>query len=269
MALAGWILDLDGVVYRGSEALPGAVDFFERARRRGDAVVVVSNNSRPTVDDYVRRLARLGIRIEPGQVISSATAAADYLVRQGIRGPVMVIGEEGLYRALEEAGLATVPAGPDTAHADVTAVVVGLDGRFDYAKLDAACQAIRRGARFVGTNPDVTLPAEGGRLQPGCGSLLAAIAACSGVQPVVEGKPHRPIMDLAIQRLAAHGVAATDPIVVVGDRLDTDVAAARALGLSSALVLTGVSSREDVDRADVKPDWVFEDLAHLASVLMS
>ncbi|WP_324668368.1 HAD-IIA family hydrolase [Geochorda subterranea] len=269
MALAGWIMDLDGVVYRGSEGLPGAVDFFERARRRGDAVVVVSNNSRPTVDDYVRRLARLGIRVEPEEVISSATAAADYLLRQGVRGPVMVIGEEGLYQALREAGLTTVPAGPGAAGADVAAVVAGLDGRFDYAKLDAACQAIRRGARFVGTNPDVTVPAEGGRLQPGCGSLLAAIAACSGVQPVVVGKPHRPIMEMAIQRLAARGVTTTQAIVVVGDRLDTDVAAARAMGLSSALVLTGVSSREDVDRADAKPDWVFEDLAHLASVLMS
>lgn len=269
MPLPAWILDLDGVVYRGSEVLPGAVEFFERLRQRGHRLAVVSNNSRPTVEDYVRRLARFGIRVEPHEVISSAMAAVHYLVRRGIRGPVMAIGEAGLHQALEQAGLPVVPPVPEAADSGVEAVVVGLDGQFTYAKLEAACRAIRRGALFVGTNPDVTVPREGGALQPGCGSLLAAVAACSGVQPVVAGKPHRPIMELAMERLgfSADG-APPGSVIVVGDRLDTDVAAAKALGLSSALVLTGVSSREDVERASHKPDWVFDDLLHLTRTLM-
>lgn len=268
MARAGWIVDLDGVVYRGREALPGAPEFFERARRRGDGLVVVSNNSRPTVEQYVQRLAELGIRVEPQQVVSSSAAAAHYLVRQGVTGPVMVVGEAGLYQALEQAGLTTLPAGPETADLPVAAVVVGLDGRFDYGRLEAACRAIRAGARFVGTNPDVTVPAEGGRLRPGCGSLLAAVAACSGVEPVVVGKPHRPIMELAVERLRAQGVAPGQTIIVVGDRLDTDVAAARAMGFASALVLTGVSTREEAERAARGPDWIFEDLGDVARRLM-
>lgn len=269
MPLAAWILDLDGVVYRGSEVLPGAVEFFERLRRRGDRLAVVSNNSRPTVEAYVERLARFGIRVQPGEVVSSAMAAVHYLVRRGIRGRVMAIGEAGLYQALEQAGLAVVPPVPEAAGSGVEAVVVGLDGQFTYAKLDAACQAIRRGALFVGTNPDVTVPRESGAFQPGCGSLLAAVAACSGVKPVVAGKPYRPIMELAMERLGFSAASAPPgTVIVVGDRLDTDVAAAKALGLSSALVLTGVSSREDVERAPDKPDWVFDDLLHLTKTLM-
>ena len=267
--LTAWIVDLDGVVYRGSEVLPGAAEFFRRLRARGDRVAVVSNNSRPTVEAYVQRLARFGISVEPREVVSSAMAAVHYLVRRGVRGPVMAIGEAGLLQALEQAGLPVVPPVPEAAGSGVEAVVVGLDGQFTYAKLEAACRAIRQGALFVGTNPDATVPLEGGVLQPGCGSLLAAVAACSGVQPVVAGKPYRPIMELAMERLGlSPDVAPTGSVIVVGDRLDTDVAAAKALGLSSALVLTGVSTRDDVERASQKPDWVFDDLLHLTETLM-
>ncbi|MEW6045594.1 MAG: HAD-IIA family hydrolase [Bacillota bacterium] len=267
VVLPAWIVDLDGVVYRGSEVLPGAVEFFERAQSRGDPVVVVSNNSAPTVEEYVARLGRMGIRIGPRQVVSSALAAAQFLARRRLRGPVMAIGEAGLLQALGEAGLEVVAPDGAPASPKVEAVVVGIDRRFTYDRLTAACQAIRAGALFVGTNPDVTVPAEGGRLRPGCGSLLAAVSTCSGVQPVVVGKPHPPIMELAMERLGVGAAGARHEVIVVGDRLDTDIRAAKALGLKGALVLTGVTSRTDAG-GGVRPDWIFDDLQHLTDALM-
>lgn len=263
-----WVVDLDGVVYRGRELLPGAVRFFERTRERGQDVVVVTNNSLRSADDYLALLHGFGIGIERRQIVTSSMAAARYLARQGCRGPVLAIGERGVCSALEEAGLLVV--GPDDAEGAVpAAVVVGLDRAFTYRKLEAACRAIRRGARFVGTNPDPTLPVEEGRFIPGCGSLLAAMRACSGVEPVVVGKPNPEIMEMALERLGVRpGGRATD-VVVVGDRLDTDVEAARRAGLVSALVLTGVTSAAELEReGGPRPDYVFAHLDHLTRALV-
>lgn len=263
-----WIVDLDGVVYRGQELLPGAVEFFQCVRALGQPSVVVTNNSTLPVDDYVKRLADWGIGVTSQQVVTSALAAAHYLLRHGIRGPVLAIGEAGLTRALDQAGLVFISGDEAAGDEPFEAVVVGLDRRFDYRKLELACRWVRRGARFVGTNPDAVLPTENGQLRPGCGSLLAAIQAASGVQPVVVGKPYPDIMHLALERLG-QGPAPSPDVVVVGDRLDTDVEAARRMGLASALVLTGVTTPEQVSGLGAdRPDYVFRDLAHLTEVLL-
>lgn len=268
----GWIVDLDGVVYRGSRVLPGAARFFETARRLGHAVVVVSNNAAPTREQFRERLRRMGISLDPGQILSSSMAAASYLVRIGVGGPVLAIGEAGLHEALEEAGISYVRAGEADRESPAwtgrfEAVVVGLDRGFTYARMDAACRAILHGARFVGCNPDVTFPDEQG-VRPGCGSILAAIATCSGAAPEIVGKPHRPIMDAALEILARQGMHDQSRAIVIGDRLDTDVAAAKALGLRSALVLSGITGKEDVKTASPRPDWVFRDLEELTGALL-
>ena len=264
-----WIVDLDGVVFRGSEVLPGAARFFEAVQARGEPAVVLTNNSTTSVDRYVARLGQAGVRLGRDRIITSAVAAARWLARRGVQGPVLAIGEEGLLAALREQGIDAVtvegegpPPGPD--ELPTAAVVVGLDSRFTYRKLYAACQALRRGALFIGTNPDVTLPTEGGGVRPGCGSLLAAVAACAGREPVVVGKPYPGILEMALEALQATLSPARDEVVVVGDRLDTDVEAARRLGLRSALVLTGVTRRADLAGAGPQPDLVFEDLGELA-----
>ena len=263
-----WIVDLDGVVYRGTQLLPGAVGFFQATLRRRQPVVVLTNNSTASVDQYVARLSRSGIAVERQQVITSAVAAARWLARRGVRGPVLAIGEEGLRAALAEHGISFVTGEESPGPAEVQAVVVGLDSQFTYRKLHAACRAVRAGALFVGTNPDVTLPVEGGGLRPGCGSLLAAIAACSGVEPVVVGKPYPDIMEMALERLEATTPQRRREVVVVGDRLDTDVEAAVRLGLRSALVLTGVATRADLERWPHRPDFVFNDLEELTRALV-
>ncbi|HEY8487230.1 MAG TPA: HAD-IIA family hydrolase, partial [Limnochordales bacterium] len=254
------------------ELLPGAVRFFEATRLRGQPVVVLTNNSTASVDQYVARLSRLGIPVERHQVITSAVAAARWLLDQGVRGPVLAIGEEGLLATLAEHGIpfctGSCTGEPGADPARFQAVVVGLDTQFTYAKLHAACQAVRAGALFVGTNPDVTLPMEGGGLRPGCGSLLAAIAACSGVEPVVVGKPSPRIMEMALERLEATTPQSRQEVVVVGDRLDTDIEAAARLGLRSALVLSGVSSRADLERWPRRPHFVFNDLEELTRILV-
>ncbi|MBE3598948.1 MAG: HAD-IIA family hydrolase [Limnochordaceae bacterium] len=269
MAAPAWIVDLDGVVWRQGEAIPGAARFFEAVRARGQAAVVVSNNSAPTVETYLEQLRAIGIPLERHQVVSSGMAAARYLVDQGIREGVLAVGEAGLFQALREAGIEALPAGQPVGmpSARVQAVVVGIDRSFTYAKLEAACRAIRAGSRFVATNPDLTVPARDGGVVPGCGALVAAVAACSGVRPVVVGKPERPILELALARLGVREGEDRSHVVVVGDRLDTDVTFARRGGLTSALVLTGITRREDLDRSEIRPDYVFEDLGALAEAL--
>ena len=261
-------MDLDGVVYRGEEFLPGAVRFFRATRLRGQPVVVLTNNSTASVDQYVARLAQAGISVERQQVVTSAVAAARWLARRDVRGPVLAIGEEGLLAALAEHGISFVTGEEHAIPPDVQAVVVGLDSQFTYRKLHLACRAVRAGALFVGTNPDVTLPTEGGGLRPGCGSLLAAIAACSGVEPVVVGKPYPEMVEMALERLGATTAHRRREVVVVGDRLDTDMEAAVRLGLRCALVLTGVTTRADLERWPRRPDFVFDDLDELTRALV-
>lgn len=264
-----WIVDLDGVVYRGHELLPGARRFFQAVQRRNEPLVVLTNNSTATVEQYVARLAGWGIAVQREQVITSALAAARWLAQRGMRGPVLAIGEDGLLQALREHGVLYLADADPLAMPPVQAVVVGLDGQFTYRKLYAACLAVRAGAAFVGTNPDPSLPAEGGRLRPGCGSLLAAIAACSGVSPTVVGKPYREIMEMALERLQATQPESRRQVIVVGDRLDTDMRAAAQLGLRGALVLSGVATRQDLERSPHRPDFVFADLGELTDALLS
>lgn len=248
----GVVLDLDGVVYRGLQALPGAVAFLSRLERLGIPYVFATNNSTATPEQYAERLGRLGIRVDPRQIVTSAVVAAEFLRTQAEPGtPVFVVGGEGLRQALEDAGF--VPSGP----AEASFVVVGLDVEFTYAKLLDACRAIRRGARFVATNRDPNLPVEG-ELWPGAGALVAAIETATGMSPVTVGKPERPLFETALGRL---GIP-PEQTLMVGDQLATDVLGGVRMGMRTALVLSGVSA-EGVPPGDLRPDLVVRDLAEL------
>ncbi|MDR5709729.1 MAG: HAD-IIA family hydrolase [Armatimonadota bacterium] len=253
-AIRGVVLDLDGVVYRGETPLPGAVAFLEHLRRTGLPFVFATNNATRIPEQYAERLARMGIPVTPAQVVTSASVAAEYLrtrVRPGT--PVYAIGGEGLRSALREAGmvLSEDPEG-------VAFVVVGLDVEFTYAKLRAACRAIRRGAGFVATNRDPVLPV-GEDLWPGAGSLVAAIEVATGKAPVVLGKPEPPLLEAALRRL---GVPAAEALMI-GDQLGTDIAGGVRMGMRTVLVLSGVS--REAEEGGVRPDLVVEDLADLLS----
>lgn len=237
-----WALDLDGVIWLGEQALPGAAGAVARLQAGGEPVVFVTNNSSAPVGEVEAKLARHGIDAR-GAVLTSAMAAAA-LVQPG--EVALVCAGPGVDEALAARGAHTVRTGP----ADV--VVVGFHRDFDFARLEAASTAVRGGARLLATNDDATYPTPGG-LIPGGGAILAAVTTASGAIPEVAGKPHPAMVDLVRARVGGEGV-------VVGDRPDTDGRFARHLGYRFALVLSGVTAALPVVP---EPDLVAADLAAL------
>ena len=233
------LFDLDGTLYRGAEAIPGAVETVVELRRRGILVRYLTNNATLTRAAFAAKLGAMGFPARPEDVESSATGTAAHLVATGLR-TAFVVGMPGLVATLREAGVRVVNADEDgkvrPEEAEAEAVVVGMCKAFDYALLDGAMSAILGGARFVATNPDATYPLEAGRLCPGAGSLVAAVQTCSGVAPFVVGKPQPFLVETILRETGLR----PEEALVVGDRLDTDVAAGRAAGCPTFLVLSGV-----------------------------
>jgi glycerol-1-phosphatase len=255
MALAdrydAFLFDLDGVLYRGDSPVPHAAESVERLRELGRALVFVTNNSSRTPSQVADKLLGLGIPAGPDEVVSSALATADLLRGLGV-STAFVIGEDGVLEALARAGIEVL--GPDALSAD--AVVVGWDRGVTYEKLRVASLLVERGAPLVATNGDVSYPGPDG-LWPGAGALLAAVVATTGAEPIVVGKPHPPLFEAACRRTGG-----TRPLVI-GDRIDTDIAGAVALGLDSLLVLTGIARREQLDGSRPAPTYLGEDLRAL------
>lgn len=249
----GFIFDMDGVLYRGHTVLPGVNDLFNALDLRGRKYVLATNNSTATAAEYVAKLAAMGVTVGEDVILTSAMATRDYLVQTlPVNSGVYVVGAPSLRAQLfADTYFHPVQYGEE----QPTAVVVGLDTSFTYEKLKLANAAIRSGALFVATNGDLTLPTEDG-LWPGSGSIVAAVVAASGAKPVVIGKPEPLILQEALDRM---GVPAADA-VMIGDRLDTDIVAGARAGMVTLMVLTGVSTRDDIPLASVRPDLVFNDL---------
>lgn len=255
--LRGFLIDLDGVVYTGSEVIPGGPEFFRLLRRLKLPFLLITNNSSRRADQFAARLAGMGIAVEESEILTSAQATADYLAERAAPGRrAFVIGEEGLRSCLEARGFRLVED-PDADY-----VVVGLDRGFDYAKLTTAIRAIARGARFVGPNPDVSLPVEDG-LAPGAGAFQAAIKACTGVEPLIVGKPELPMLEMGIKRLGRPPTRTA----MIGDRLDTDIAGGLRAGMATILVLSGIETAETAAASPIRPDYVLRDLAELGEHL--
>jgi len=251
-AIQAVVLDMDGVLWRGDEPLPGLAPFFDFLRAESIPFVLATNNSTKTVDTYVQKLAHLGVQATPENIVTSAVAAADYLRRTHIDGlRVHVLGGPGLHETMRAAGFSLVAA-------DADVVVVGLDPDLTYQKLAQAMQLIRGGARFIGTNGDRTFPLPD-RLVPGAGSILAALQACTDQKPLIIGKPEKPMFEIALDRLGTPA----GRTLMVGDRLDTDILGGQQAGLRTALLLTGVTTPEALATGSVRPDCVFDDLKAL------
>lgn len=246
------MLDLDGVLYRWPEPIPGAADAVAALRKAGKRIAFVTNNSSRTPAEVAERLASVGVDAKPEEVVTSALATATILAERGT-GSAFLVGEEGLLEALIDAGIRVVDAASD----DVDAVVVGFDRGADYTKLKDASVLVERGAALVASNADPSFPAPGGESWPGAGALLAAIETTTGTRGEVFGKPEAPLFERA---LASAGGGRP---LVVGDRLDTDIAGASRLGWDSALVLSGNARREDVESSPWKPTFVIDDLSGL------
>ncbi len=235
------LFDLDGTLYRGVTAIPGAVETVQELLNRGVLVRYITNNATMTRAAFVEKLTGMGFPARPEEVHSSATGTATYLSEEGVK-TVFAMGMPGLVSTLRDQGIEVVNAGEDgivqaTAN-KAEAVVVGLCRSLSYPLLDGAMNQILGGARFVATNTDATYPLEGGRFCPGAGSIVASVQTCSGTEPFVVGKP-KPFLVEEILREAA---LRPEEALVVGDREDTDLAAGRAAGCPTYLVLSGVET---------------------------
>jgi phosphoglycolate/pyridoxal phosphate phosphatase family enzyme len=271
------LVDLDGVVYRGADPVPGVAAVLADRAARGDDVVYVTNNSMHYRADYVTRLEAMGAPITAETVVSSARATALHIVKHepSIRR-VLVLGASGLERELRDVGLDVVTAGHAAtrmhqegidgwaAAGNPDAVVTGLDPNLTYLRLAAACDCVRAGARFIATNRDPVYPTERG-LRPGAGSMAAAIEASTGTTPLVIGKPGPHLLELAAEAVGR------DPkdAVMIGDGIATDIAAANAVGARSILMLTGVTTRAQVEALPPNegPTAVAADATELAAAL--
>ncbi len=243
---------MDGVLWQGLQPIGDLPTIFNRIQQRGWKVVLATNNATRTPLQYVERLAGFGVEVEPWQVVNSVDVVASYMASQyPSGGTVYVIGEEGITKALAAKGFTT-------GEKNVLAVVAGMDRQLSYEKLSRATLLIRSGVPFIGTNPDRTFPVPEG-LVPGAGAILAALEAATSVKPLIMGKPSPAIYQLALERLET----STVETLVVGDRLETDIAGAQAIGCRSAVVLSGVTTLAEAQAWRPQPDIIAKDLASL------
>jgi len=253
---AGYALDLDGTVYLGDAALPGAVDAVRRLRELGCGVVFVTNKPLETAADYAAKLVRLGVPCDASDIVTATDALLAYLDAKHPGSRILAISEQTVQSALRDAGHQLIA---EPARADV--VVVSFDRTFNYAKLTAAYRAVRlHGAVIVATNPDPYCPTPDGGL-PDCAAMLAAVEACTGARAeAVTGKPSEHMVRAVLDRLG--GLAPSDT-AMVGDRLTTDMAMAGKTGMAGVLVLSGATGRGDLERSDIRPRYVVDGLTQL------
>ncbi|GGF89855.1 TIGR01457 family HAD-type hydrolase [Paenibacillus abyssi] len=255
----GLLIDLDGTLYHGSRRIEGADEWIASLYAAKLPFLFVTNNSSATPQTVAQRLEKMGIPASPEQICTSAQAAAAYIANLQPGASVYVIGEEGLRSSAADSGLQLTQEQADF-------VLQGIDRDFNYKKLEHAVRLIHGGARYILTNPDLLLPTEDG-LSPGAGSLAAMLRAAGRVEPTVIGKPSSVLVNFALDRL---GLTA-ERTWMIGDNMATDIAAGKAAGCGTALVLTGITTKDNMQEhiqiAGVEADQVFEDLRQLHSYI--
>jgi NagD protein len=251
---SGYIFDLDGTIYRGEKLIAGAKETIEKLKSLSKKIVYLSNKPIQTREDYAAKLSRLGIPTGPAEVINSSLVMARWLSRQALGATIFVIGEPPLIGEMRREGF-RISEKPD----EVQYVVISFDRTFDYRKLNIALQAIKRGAHFVATNPDRTCPVEGGEI-PDCAAMIGAVEGATGKKvEVIVGKPSDIMIQVAVDIMGLH----PRDCLLVGDRLETDMVMGKKAGMATALVLTGVTSREALSQSGIQPDYVWESVAEM------
>lgn len=248
MKYEGYLIDLDGTMYRGNEPIEGAKEFIRFLTDNDLPHLFITNNSTSTQKSVVEKLQYFDIHTTEAQVLTSAVAASNYMkeMNQGTR--CYMIGEEGLEQALLQNQFTLTKEGSDF-------VVVGLDRQLTYEKLTQACLLIRDGATFISTNKDAAVPTEKG-LMPGNGSITAAVSVSTGVEPIYIGKPETIMMHQALQEVGIH----RDKVLMVGDNYQTDIMAGINANIDTLMVLTGFSTVDDIATVSKQPTYITEDL---------
>ncbi len=262
------IFDLDGVIWRGHTPIAGAVEAVLRLRGSGRRCLYATNNSRLLQSEFAARLREIGLELADEEVVTSSTATAWHLERRFQTRPftAYVVGEHGIKAELGRVGAQVLGEEEADLTARADAVVVGIDRFFSYEKLRLAQKFLLRGAAFVATNADWTFPTEDG-VVPGAGSIVAAVQAASQTEPAIIGKPSPAMLLGCLERFGLHARTC----VMVGDRLDTDIACGHRAGMRAVWVATGVHTRQQAERAsgEEKPDALFEGLAQLAEAILN
>src|SRR5438094_2669845 len=249
--IKNYLMDMDGVIVRGATLIPGAAEFVQRLRAQGIPFLILTNNSLYTPRDLQVRLSYIGLEVPAEAIFTSALATAQFLHSQRPGGRAYAIGESGLTTALHDIGYVLTDQEPEY-------VVLGETTTYSFERITHAIRFVMAGARFIATNPDVMGPGEGG-IVPATGAVAALISAATGVKPYFVGKPNPLMMRTALRTLGAH----SEDSVMIGDRMDTDIISGMESGLRTILVLTGVTTREQVERFPYRPTWIRESVADI------
>ena len=240
-----FICDMDGVIYHGKNLLPGVQDFVEWLQAEQKKFLFLTNSSAKTLRELSEKLGRMGLDVDESHFYTSARATAAFLASQKPKGTAYVIGDAGIINALYDVDYSINDTNPDY-------VVVSESDNYDYARICKATQLVNEGAKLVGTNPDLTGPVEGGVMIPSTGALLAPIELATGCKAYFVGKPNPLMMRNALKKLECR----REETVIVGDRMDTDMIAGIESEIATALVLSGVSTRESAKQFAYCPDYI-------------
>ena len=247
-----FILDMDGTIYLGNELFPFTKDFLKKVEETGREYYFFTNNSSKSQQAYIEKLGKLGIQIKKDQMMTSSHVIVKYLKEHYGGKSIYVLGTPSLIQEFQYFDMNLTEEDPDI-------VLLGFDTTLNYEKLKKACQYIRNGCIYFGMNEDLNCPMEGGTFIPDCGSMARLIEASTGRFPEFFGKPSKYTLDYIIKETGCK----PEEIAIVGDRLYTDIAVADGSEVTSILVLSGESSREDVEKSDIKPDYIVKDLSEI------
>lgn len=254
--IQSYLMDMDGVIVRENQLVPGADHFIARLRETGRQFLILTNNSRHIPRDLAAHLRRLGLDVTDADIWTSALATARFLGDQRPEGSAFVIGESGLTTALYEAGYTQTDHRPDY-------VVLGETRTYSFERITQAIRLIQAGARFIATNPDDTSPSPDGPL-PATGSVAAMISRASGVKPYYVGKPNPLMMRSALRSIDAH----SESTVMIGDRMDTDIVSGIEAGMRTVLVLTGITDRALAETFPYRPTRIVDSVAELVEEIV-
>ncbi len=255
MSSIGFLLDMDGVIYRGNQLIPGADRFVGRLRSEGIPFRFLTNNSQRTRRDVALKLCRLGLEAEADDVFTCAMATARFLAKQKPGATAFVIGENGLAAALHHNGVTVVDD-------DADYVVVGEGRTFNFEMIERALRLVEKGARLIATNPDATCPTDAGT-RPGCGAIVAMLEKATGRQAFSVGKPSGVMMRMAQDELGVR----SSGTVMVGDTMETDILGGVGMGYRTVLVLSGHTDVSMLDAYAYRPDWIIDSVAHMPEEL--
>lgn len=250
-----WLCDLDGVLIADGASVPGAAAFLRALASSGRTLLILTNNSMFTPDEQSARLASMGLEVDARRIWTSALATARFVETQRPKGTAFVIGERSMHEALRDVGYVVDCERPDY-------VVIGETQRYSFDEITRAIQLVDAGAHLIATNPEPTGPSPHGAL-PGCGAIAALIERATGVRPYFVGKPNPLMMREGLDSIDAHSTSA----VIVGDRMETDILAGVEAGCETILVLTGVTSSDEVERFPFRPSRVVASVAALVDDL--